>query len=157
MSVLIWSLLEDALWSAVAATGFAILFNVPRRVLLWCAIGGAAGHVARTLLQMQGADVVPATLAGATAVGFFGYLLSRRWRMPMQVFTVPGVIPLVPGSFAFRAMADFLQAVNAGLGERIPFLIDATVGVIETGLILLAISIGISAPILLFRRQKPVV
>lgn len=154
---LTWLLLEDALFAALAALGFAMLFNVPRRALAWCALGGALGHMVRTLSVVEGVDIIPATLAGATAVGFFGYWLSRRFIMPMPVFTVPGAIPLVPGSIAFQTMANLVNAVNAGIGARIPFLIEASVGAVETALILITLGIGISAPILLFRRHRPVV
>lgn len=154
---LVLFLARDLLWSAVAALGFAVLFNVPRRALAACAVAGAIGHFIRTLTQSWGADLTFASFFGATAVGFVGYWLSRRWHMPMPVFTVPGIIPLIPGSFAFGAIANLINAFAAGPDAAGQWLVLATLDALTTALVLIALGVGISAPILLFRRDKPVV
>ena len=59
--------LEDALWSGVAAAGFGMLFNVPRRWLWICMLLGAAGHGTRRLLEIGGASIEIGTLIGATS------------------------------------------------------------------------------------------
>lgn len=151
-------LLHDAIWSGIAALGFAILFNVPTRTLRGCLACGATGHVIRTLAVHYGLSMEFSTLIGATAVGFMGTAFAQRWQTPAAVFTVSGVIPLVPGVFAFRAMLGLLDVISA---------VDSTVGLsallsvgqngIKTGLILMAIAAGIAAPTLLFERRKPVV
>ncbi|MBC7869318.1 MAG: threonine/serine exporter family protein, partial [Chitinophagaceae bacterium] len=41
---------QDAFWSALAAAGFAMVFNVPPRTLFGCVLAGASGHAFRTLL-----------------------------------------------------------------------------------------------------------
>lgn len=157
MSDLWLLLLRDALWSAVAAAGFAVLFNVPRRTLPGCAIAGAVGHGLRTLLVEWGVTLEPATLAGAVVVGFLAEFFARRWQTPSPVFTVPGVIPLVPGSFAFRALIGLIQITDLGTFGGAPVLVDAAVNAIRTGLILATIAAGTAAPSLLFQRHKPVV
>ena len=37
-------LLIDAWFAWIPAVGFAIVFNVPRKMLIYCAIGGAFAH-----------------------------------------------------------------------------------------------------------------
>jgi uncharacterized membrane protein YjjB (DUF3815 family) len=150
-------LLENAFWSAVAALGIAILFNVPIRTLPACAIGGAAGYTLRTALVQAGLTIEAATLAGATAVGFLGVYFARRWYAPTSIFTVSGAIPLVPGVFAFRAMLGILRVTTADPATGMPVLLDASTNAIRTALILAAIAIGITAPSLLFNRRRPVV
>ncbi|MBB1391699.1 threonine/serine exporter family protein, partial [Shewanella sp. SG44-6] len=49
MLELISLLLHDAFFSAIPAIGFAMVFNVPKRYLLYCALAGAIGHSSRTL------------------------------------------------------------------------------------------------------------
>ena len=44
------NLLDDMLFAAIPAVGFALVFNVPPKALKYCAILGALGHVTRTLL-----------------------------------------------------------------------------------------------------------
>lgn len=154
-------LLRDAFWSAIAAVGFAILFNVPRQVLWGCAFAGALGHAIRTgLIQVTGMPIESATLLAATAIGFLGELLARRYRMPRLVFTVPGVIPMVPGVFAYQTMIGIFEVTNiADLKpeEGVEALLTTAIFAIRTGLILATLAVGIIAPNLLFRRQKPVV
>ena len=150
-------LLSDAFWSAVAAAGFAILFNGPRRTLPGCAIAGAVGYGLRTLLVEWGMMLELATLAGAIVVGFLAEFFARRWQTPAAVFTVPGVIPLVPGSFAFHALMGLIQITDLGAFGGTPVLVEAAVNAVRTGLILAAIAAGTAAPSLLFQRHRPVV
>lgn len=157
MSELLFLLLRDAFWSAVAAVGFAILFNVPRRTLPGCAIAGAVGHGLRTLLVEWGVMLELATLAGAIVVGFLAEFFARHQQTPAAVFSVPGVIPLVPGSFAFRALIGLIQITDLGAFGGTPVLVEAAVNAVRTGLILAAIAAGTAAPSLLFQRHRPVV
>ena len=145
----------DALWSALAAIGFAMLFNVPRRTLIACAITGAAGHATRALLEHFGMTVVPATLAGAIVIGFVGEYCSRRLHAPPLLFTVSGAIPMVPGVFAYRAMLDAIRITTANVSTGESILVDAGINFVTTGLILAALALGIAMPQLLFRRKKP--
>ena len=154
---LAWGLLGDAFWSAVAALGFAVLFNVPRRTLPGCALGGAVGHALRTWLTEQGLTIELATLASAAVVGFLGEYFARHWQAPVPVFTVPGAIPMVPGSYAFRAMLGLIQITNLSVFGGTPVLVEASVNAMKTALILAAIAGGIAAPSLLFQRYRPVV
>lgn len=148
--------LEDALWSALAALGFAMLFNVPRRTLIACAFVGAVGHASRTLLiQSTGLSIEAATFFAAGVVGFLGVYLSKHLRAPSLIFTVTGAIPMVPGLFAYTAMLRFLELSLGTADEAV--LQEAMVFLIRTLLILGAIALGISLPRLLFLRRRPVV
>jgi uncharacterized membrane protein YjjB (DUF3815 family) len=152
------TLVQDAFWSGVAAVGFAILFNAPRRTLPGCMICGALGHVLRTILmQNAGFSIEAATLAGATVVGFVGSFFARQWHTPAAIFTVSGAIPLVPGVFAYRTMIGLLQiaAADPTTGETV--LIQTSINAIKTALILASIAGGIAAPALIFERRRPVV
>ncbi len=148
--------LMDALWSALAALGFAVLFNVPVRTLPGCVACGALGHVLRTLLATQGLSLELASLAGATAVGFVGSAFARRWETPTMIFTVSGVIPMVPGVFAFRAMLGVIALISAPDAQAgLVALYETAVNAARTGLILAALAVGIAAPTLLFYRRRP--
>ena len=150
-------LLADAFWSAIAALGFAILFNSPRRILWTYAFMAAIGHTLRTILMIQGLSIELATLIGATAIGFMGAIMAQRLHMPVTVFVIPSAIPLVPGAFAFRTMIGILQLTNQSLLDDALILTEATNNGIKTALILAALAAGIAAPKLLFQRRKPVV
>ncbi|MCA9956182.1 MAG: threonine/serine exporter family protein [Ardenticatenaceae bacterium] len=157
MSSFLVTLLGDAFWSAIAAIGFAILFNVPRRALLGCTVAAATGHALRTWVMHLGLPIEPATLLAATTIGFMGDYLARRYESPTAIFTVPAVIPMVPGTFAFRTMLGILEITNMGVFGSTPVLVEASLNAVKTGLILAALAGGIIAPRLLFRRNTPVV
>jgi uncharacterized membrane protein YjjB (DUF3815 family) len=151
-------LLEDAFWSAIAALGFAILFNVPRRALPYILIGGAVSHALRTLLMTQlHVSVELGTLLGSMLVGFWAKYCAQRLEMPSLIFAVAGAIPMVPGFFAYSTMIGLLQAAAMPADTVEPVLVEAALNAIKTGLILASIAVGIVSPSLLFLRQKPVV
>lgn len=157
MNPILQVLLEDAFWSAIAAAGFAILFNVPPRALPGCIFAAACGHALRSWAMQLGLPIEPATLLAATVIGFLGVWFARWFQSPTAIFTVPAVIPMVPGTFAFRAMLGILEITNMGVFGSTPLLVEAGLNAIKTGLILAALAVGIIAPRLLFRREKPVV
>lgn len=154
---LLGTVLQDAFWSALAAAGFAILFNVPRRALPGCAVGGAVGHAIRTVLIHLGLDIALATLIGATIIGFLGMYFARRWKLPATIFTVSAAVTMVPGTFAYNTMIGILEVSSASPETGNVALVQASINAIKTGLILGAIAVGIVAPTLLFGRHKPVV
>ena len=73
------NLLDDMFFAAIPAVGFAILFNVPRNALKYCAYLGALGHGSRTLMMQFGAG------PGHAVCGFAGGLYRRVF-----VATLPG-------------------------------------------------------------------
>lgn len=150
-------ILQDLFWSGVVAAGFAILFNVPPKSLIACFICGASGHATRTLLMELGVAIAPATLAGASVVGLMSDYFARRLEIPSLVFGICGAIPMVPGAFAYRAMLGVIRIATSTPDEGEAILIETTINFVNTGLILAAIALGITMPMLLFRRRKPVV
>lgn len=149
---------KDALWSAVAATGFAMMFNVPARTLWGCALCGAIGHAVRTfLIQELDFSIAWGTLFGALAVGFLGQYLANQYATPAPIFTVSGAIPMVPGVFAYRTMMGIIELSSATADTGGQILTQTVINAITVALVLVAIVGGIITPKVLFDRRKPVV
>jgi uncharacterized membrane protein YjjB (DUF3815 family) len=146
--------LQDVIWSGIAALGFAVLFNVPRRLLIACFLSGAIGHSIRAVMVSFGTSIEFATLIGAAAVGFLSVFLSGYFQVPASSFTVTGAIPLVPGVFAYQTIIGLLNATGAAEDQRMALLTAASISGIQTALILSALAFGIAAPTLLFRRPN---
>ncbi|MBE2183408.1 MAG: threonine/serine exporter family protein [Anaerolineae bacterium] len=147
--------LEDIFWAGLATLGFAVLFNVPRRLLPACVLCGAAGHVLRQILVVIfGTSLEAATFGGAILVGVMGELLARQQHAPAIIFQVAAAIPLVPGAFAYQGMLAIIRLPAVETSVIGPFA-EAGVYIIRTGLILAAIGGGIAIPSQLFRRRKP--
>ena len=147
----------DAFWSAVAAVGFAVIFHVPRRALIGCALAGALSHAARTLGVTTGLPLELSTLLGATLAGFISQGYARLWKVPFIIIAVPAVIPMVPGTFAYRTMIGMLEVIEIAPVDAAAVLRETAINAIKTGLILVALAVGTIAPNLLFRRHRPVV
>ncbi len=150
-------LLERTMWAGIAAFGFAVLFNVPKRTLLACTLSGAIGYGIRVaLVEGHLLSLEAATLVAATAVSFLGMFFGRYWHAPALVFVIPGVIVMVPGALAFRTMIDILMltTVTAAPVNDVA-LTAAVVSSIKTLLIVGALAAGVAVPSLLLRRHRP--
>ena len=151
-----WLFLQNIVWAGIAALGFAILFNVPKRTLFACTLSGALAYAVRTALTNSGLmGVEAATLIGAAAVGFLGVPFGRHWHAPAIIFVIPGVIPLIPGALAFRTMIDLLTLTTSKTGVDGTLLAGTAVNGLKTILIVGGIAGGVAMPSLLLRRYRP--
>ncbi len=125
------------LWAAglalVATVGFAILFDVPRRLLPLSALIGMMGYAARDVGLWLELPPEPAVFAGGVMIAAASELASRPLRLPSNLFTIPAFIPLVPGVAAFQVVL-FVVARD---------FTAATAGLIETGMWLGALGAGV--------------
>ena len=139
---------EDALFSALAALGYLVLFNVPARIAWAGVICGVASHTTRTLLVHFGIDIVIGTLIGALAANFFAQAFARQFKAPAVAFAFPGVVAMVPGAYAFRAWVGCVEIVHAGASAPMP-IVTETLSLIATCVLMVAaIAIGIAAPLI---------
>lgn len=113
------NLLDDMLFAAIPAVGFALVFNVPPKALKYCAILGALGHVTRTLLLHFGVPIVFATFFATCVIGFIGVHLSHRYLAHPKVFTVAAIIPMIPGVHAYKAMIAIVQIHHYGFSDTL--------------------------------------
>ena len=148
-------LIIDAWFAWIPAVGFAMVFNVPKKMLIYCAVGGASVHSFRYLLMYLGMPIEWATLAASSCMGFLGLYWSRKRLIPRPVFTVASVIPMIPGSFAFTTVVGIVELNSGGFNMELMQL------VIENGLrtlfIIGALSLGLALPSILIYRGRPIV
>ena len=100
---IIRDLLVQALLGVVATLGFAVWFNLPRKSLVRAGAVGAGGYIVRFLLLNVGQPPFVASFWAAFVVGLAGFRLTAL-RYPRVMFTVTGIIPLVPGIPAYQAL-----------------------------------------------------
>jgi uncharacterized membrane protein YjjP (DUF1212 family) len=137
---------EDALFSALAALGYAFLFNAPGSIRWACVLCGVAGHATRTFATHLGIDFLSGTLIAGLLVGALAQVLARHFGVPAVVFAFPGVVAMVPGAVAFQVVIDGVEiARGASAG---PALVLQTVTLAITCMfVLFAIAVGIAAPL----------
>lgn len=91
------TIIEQIITSFIASAAFGIIFNVPRESLLKCGFVGMIGWLIYFLMTMYNIDEVPSTVASAFFIAIISQIYAKVYRMPIIIFTVAGIIPLVPG------------------------------------------------------------
>lgn len=153
--MIVLQLLEDMVLAAVPAVGFGMLFNVPRRLLVHCAILGGIGHGLRWILLRTGMPIELATLLAASVVSFIGVWQAQQLRAHPKVFTVAAVIAMVPGVPLFTALITIQQIYVRGSTQAL--LTEAINSGLHAFFITGALAIGLAMPGLLYYRRRPVV
>lgn len=101
------------LWRAVACfaggCGYGILFNNPLRTVLVVAILTMVGNEIRLALHDLGFGLPSATFFGALAVGLGASLVREPLHVPRIALTVPSIIMMVPGLYAFQTIVFLNQ------------------------------------------------
>jgi uncharacterized membrane protein YjjP (DUF1212 family) len=99
----------------VAGLGFAVLFAVPRRFVLTAIISALIGWGVQ---RAVGAPIYVAAFASSLAVCLYANLLARLTHRPAQLFQLPGMMLLVPGSFGFVSFEALMRGELQGGAER---------------------------------------
>ena len=102
-------MLAQLVTSFIASAAFGIIFNAPRESLVKCGFTGMAGWVLYYLLVMRDISSIMATLAATLLVAVISQFFSRRYKTPIIIFSVAGIIPLVPGGLSYDAMRHFVE------------------------------------------------
>lgn len=88
----------------IATIGFSLFFHVPKKELLLCGGIGALGWLVYLLCLHFNASLIIANFAGALIVSEGSIMLARLRKMPVTIFLISGIIPLVPGAATYQTM-----------------------------------------------------
>ena len=113
---------------------FAVLFGCPRKSLLFCGLVGAVGWFVYELAVMLGADSAAASLLAVIPLTLLTRVFAIVIKMPVTVFLLSGIFPLVPGAGIYYTAYYFLQ------GEQELFASKGG----ETFKVALALALGIA-------------
>ena len=153
---LLLGVLQQMALASVPAVGFGMVFNVPKRVLGFCAAGGALGRGLRFLLvEGAGIPVEWSTLLAAATVSLLGVAIAQRLRAHPKVFTVAAMIPMIPGVPLFKTLIAIVQIQQKGLNNEL--LSTAITSGLQAFFVVAALAVGLAVPGLLFYRRRPVV
>lgn len=95
--------------SFLASVGFGILMNVPRSELVFCGLSGMCAWVTSFIVRTLGGTDALATFCGSLVVGVVSFYLARYRKMPVTIFNIPGIFPLVPGIMIYRTFMGFID------------------------------------------------
>ncbi|MCA0384248.1 MAG: threonine/serine exporter family protein [Firmicutes bacterium] len=128
------NILYQGIISFFSVVGFSILFNLPRKLIVAASISGMVGWMVYVLLQNQGTNFIIPAFAGSITVGLIGELFAVIKRHPATLFTIPGIIPFVPGYGIYYTMLyivekNFEKAMTTG-AESLFIAISIACGIV---------------------------
>ena len=120
--------------SFITALGFSILYNIPRKTIIPAGITGAIGWTVYFFLTvyLSTAEFL-ATILASFIIAFVSQMFARKFKTPVIIFTLPGLIPLVPGEAAYNMMRAFVEG-NTNLGLQYGTETFLTAGALALGL-----------------------
>lgn len=135
-------LIQNIGFGALAAAGFGVLFNFGWRDLGWCSAAGALALATRTIGIDVGLSLEAASFAAAVILGFGVRIFRQALGPARNALAVAGCIPMIPGSFAAKAILGMFALSSASTGSveavatTIEYLLRVafTIGAIGTGL-----------------------
>jgi uncharacterized membrane protein YjjB (DUF3815 family) len=148
-------IITKSIWAGIAAMGFAVLFNVPRRVIFSIGMLGAVGGLIKFTVMNFDIGIVFASFLGATAVGIISIQMAHMRNSPPLVFSIPSVIPMVPGLFAYKMMLGLIALTSIeNTDDYIQSLIHTVNNGAKAMFILISLGTGVAIPMLLSRKES---
>ena len=144
-------LIHQTICGAIAAAGFGVLFNVGFRSLPWCAASGALALAVRTYCLGLGWNLEGASFAAALTVGAAVQVLRARTKISQNALDVVGCIPMVPGSFAAKAILSLFALTSVETVNATETLVTAMQYTLRVMFTIGAIGTGLAIPTLLLR------
>lgn len=93
----------------MSTAGYCLIFNVPHRHILPAGLIGAAGWLLYQYAVAWGDSKVSACFISACLVAALAELCSRIFKDATTLFSIPGILPLVPGAGMYNTMLAFLE------------------------------------------------
>ncbi|ETY73045.1 threonine/serine exporter family protein [Lactiplantibacillus fabifermentans] len=97
----------------LATAGFGVLLNIPRRAVNLSGWVGAAGWFTYEVLYQLLPSTIDVKLAignlvAAIVIGVCSGLAAHYKHMPMIIFNIPSLVPLVPGGQSYRVVRNLV-------------------------------------------------
>jgi uncharacterized membrane protein YjjB (DUF3815 family) len=153
--MILLEILIKSFWAGIAAIGFAILFNVPRRTIfsIW-SLGAMGGLIKFTAMNFD-IGIVFASFLGAVAIAIVAIQMAHMRDSPPLVFSIPSVIPMVPGVFAYKFMLGMIALTSI---EKTDIYLQTLIETVNNGakmmFVLISLGTGVAIPMLLTRKES---
>lgn len=96
-----------------ATVFFSVMFNISKRELIFCGLSGGIGWLIYLLVYRISGSVVLSTFAGSLGVSLFARLFAQLRKMPVTIYLISGIIPLVPGAGMYQTMYAVISQDSA--------------------------------------------
>lgn len=126
------------LFSYLSTITFGIITNIPRKALNACGLTGGIGWMIFWLTKNLETGQTFANFLGSVGIGLVSIYFSRKKKMPMIIFNIPSLVPLVPGGPAYQAVRSIVLG-DYVTGSHFAIKVILTAGAIASGFMITGI------------------
>ncbi|HLQ40427.1 MAG TPA: threonine/serine exporter family protein [Tetragenococcus sp.] len=115
--------------SFFSTIAFGIISNIPRRALLTSGLTGTCGWLIYYYIKIGLKSIAFANFVAAFIIGCCSVFFSKKKKIPMIIFYIPSLVPLVPGAPAYEAVRAFVEN-QPDLGfQKIMIVVTAAISI----------------------------
>lgn len=153
---LLLSVFMDGFFAAIAAIGFAVISNPPRKAVLVSALLAAIGHAIRYyLINYLHLDITSSSFVASFSIGLLSIYFAKKIYCPAEVFAFPSLLPMIPGMFAYKTVLSLMKFMDCQDEKLLNiYIVDIFKNGLTTIFVLFALVIGVALPLFLFHKQS---
>lgn len=133
--------------------GFGLTINIPKRALVYSGISGMVGWIVFWLLMQVNMGRGISNVLGAFFIGLTGIYFSRKLKMPVIIFNIPGIVPIVPGVPAYQTIRALSQG-NLPLATQMGVKTMIIIGGIAMGVMLSQLASELTSRYVHYKRDQ---
>lgn len=120
------TIILNSFYALISTFGFAILFNIKGKNIIFASIGGAIGWFVYLLTLTYYPSKIFAMFLASIALSIYSEIMARVAKAPVTIFLICAIIPLVPGSGMYYTMLEFVKgSINNALNQGLETLSNA--------------------------------
>lgn len=96
-------LLASFAYAYIACLAFSFIFNLRGRFIALAPLGSSISWIVYNLMAFTNADLLQYFIA-TMAVSIYSEILARKYKAPVTMFLIIGLLPLVPGAGIYYTM-----------------------------------------------------
>lgn len=93
----------------IAVLAIALAFGVPRKFLVYSGIVAAVSWCVYLICLENGMEMIMSVFIATLFIAFISHAFARKFKAPVTVFLIPGILPLVPGVGTYRIVYYLIQ------------------------------------------------
>lgn len=128
-------MLKETLYSMLATLGFAIIFNIRGKNILFASLGGALAWFSYLFFQKINFSITAANFMASLIIGIYSEVMARVNKAPVTVYVICSLIPLVPGGGMYYTM---FESITGSLEKALRIGVEtmSSAGALATGVLL---------------------
>ena len=126
----LWGAMPVLIAALVGTLGFAMLFKMKAKYLIYISVCGFVSYGIYLSVLFLGYSEILAAFASASFVAIASEILARVLKAPTVIFTVVGIVPIVPGSALYYSMRNLLLRDIDGFFDSLKSACTITAGIV---------------------------